>query len=78
MAARKKVQADPSVARRKSLDYLADDDGDDDIRRDMVARRLSYQQHKSGTGIFALLLSWVTKGSSVVFLKVENSNTVRV
>ena len=52
LAARKKAKADPSVTRRKSLDFLAaadNDFNDDDRRRDMVARRLSYQ-HKSGTG----------------------------
>ena len=53
MAARRRAKAEPSVAaaRRKSLDFLADngvDDGADDRerRREMVARRLSYQ-HKS-------------------------------
>ena len=45
MAARTKSKNE-SAARRKSLDMLASDE-DSDRRRDMVARRLSYQ-HKSG------------------------------
>ena len=50
MAARRRAKAEPSVAaaRRKSLDFLADNgvDGDRERRRESVARRLSYQ-HKS-------------------------------
>ena len=50
LAARRRAKADPSVAaaRRKSLDYLAENNGVDHDRetREMVARRLSYQ-HKS-------------------------------
>ena len=53
LAARRRAKAEPSVAaaRRKSLDFLADNhaddaDGERERRREMVARRLSYQ-HKS-------------------------------
>ena len=53
LAARRRAKAEPSVAaaRRKSLDFLADNHADDadserERRREMVARRLSYQ-HKS-------------------------------
>ena len=51
LAARRRAKAEPSVAaaRRKSLDFLAENNGVDDDRerrREMVARRLSYQ-HKS-------------------------------
>ena len=65
MAARKKAKADPSVTRRKSLDFLAaadnDFNDDDDRRRDMVARRLSYQ-HKSGTGYAQEFLHCFSRG----------------
>ena len=51
LAARRRAKADPSsvaAARRKSLDFLAENNGvdHDRERREMVARRLSYQ-HKS-------------------------------
>ena len=72
MAARKKAKADPSETRRKSLDYLAAADNDineDGRRRDMVARRLSYQ-HKSGTGIRKGISTLLHGESHLVFLKV--------